>query len=207
MSYVVLLEADVFEESAVAEHVVLVLFISDNGFRVAYHVVVDIKMIAHEVARERQTHSQRYPPFHRPRIEIQPLQHHSERHIQHTKLMQFMQHSKEKPLVLLAASRLSPLLLDTLINEQTQPRGSYQQQWNVDIVDEETSHSCALETPVDGVEVEQSALVLGEAVHLGSEEVVGLAADLLPRWNIIEDGCTPETGSFVHVLRGYSVDE
>jgi len=62
--------ADVFEECAVAEHVVFVLIVADDSLGVADHVVVDIKMITHEVASEEEAYTHGDPSLNRISIEI-----------------------------------------------------------------------------------------------------------------------------------------
>lgn len=48
-SYLVLLVADVFKDSAVTKHEVLVFVIANLSCGVLYHVVVDVELIPYEV--------------------------------------------------------------------------------------------------------------------------------------------------------------
>lgn len=164
-------------------------------------------MVTHEVASKEETHSHGNPALERPRIEEKPFHHHSDRHVEQTYLMQFMQNCEEKSSMLFAASGISLSFLDAVVNGQTKPGCAYQQERYVNVIQEETGHSCALEPPVNGVELEETTLVQGQLVHFVAEEIVGLAADLLPRWNVVENWGGPETNTFVHVLRRYSVDQ
>lgn len=84
------MKANVLEQGPIPETEVFIFLITYLGRRIAYHIIIDVKLIKQEVNVKQQTKAERNPSFHRGSIEIDPLQQSRQGYVKNTDLMNFV---------------------------------------------------------------------------------------------------------------------
>lgn len=94
-NYIELLIADVLEQTAIADCIVLILLIADNSNRILDHIIVDIELIDKEVDIDQDTEPKGQPSLHIARIEIQPFHDSRQHDVKDRNFVDFVQEGVE----------------------------------------------------------------------------------------------------------------
>lgn len=201
--YIVFHEADVLEEVAVAQHVVVIVAVANLSQRVLDHVVVDVELVDEEVDVEEDAHCSRQYALEGGRREVNELHYCRHRYVHQRNLVDLVHCRVDARRV----GRVPSPLLAKMGDYHADPAEHNQQNRNVYVVNEKTSLACPLKTPVHRVSTEQPPFrrhflrVSYPVLNSGSDESLGPVRYFLIGRSIEEDKDGPYSDSLVEILR------